>query len=62
MAYTLDEFAADCRRILEADRGPAGREAVRHLTPEYVADRLVEAALAARGVARPSIALQGATS
>jgi hypothetical protein len=29
MAYTLDEFAADCRRILEADPGPAGRETVR---------------------------------
>ena len=28
MAYTLDEFAADCRRILEADAGPAGRETV----------------------------------
>ena len=24
MAYTLDEFAADCRRILKADPGPAG--------------------------------------
>jgi len=29
MAYTLDEFAADCRRILKADPGPAGRETVR---------------------------------
>jgi hypothetical protein len=24
MAYTLDEFAADCRRILEADPGSSG--------------------------------------
>lgn len=29
MAYTLDDFAADCRRILKADPGPAGRETVR---------------------------------
>ena len=29
MAYTLDEFPADCRRILKADPGPAGRETVR---------------------------------
>jgi hypothetical protein len=28
MAYTLDEFAADCRRILTADPGPAGRDSV----------------------------------
>jgi hypothetical protein len=29
MAYTLDEFIADCRRILKTDPGPAGREKVR---------------------------------
>ena len=29
MAYTLDEFATDCRRILKADPGPAGRETAR---------------------------------
>lgn len=28
MAYTLDEFAADCHRILKADPGPAGRDRV----------------------------------
>jgi hypothetical protein len=28
MAYTLDDFAADCRRILKADPGPAGRDTV----------------------------------
>ena len=29
MAYTLADFAADCRRILKADAGPAGRDTVR---------------------------------
>ena len=29
MAYTLEEFAADCHRILKADPGAAGREQVR---------------------------------
>ena len=29
MAYTLAEFAADCRRILAGDSGPAGRDSVR---------------------------------
>ena len=29
MAYTLEEFSADCHRILKADPGPAGREQVR---------------------------------
>jgi hypothetical protein len=29
MGYTLDEFAKDCRRILKADPGAAGREEVR---------------------------------
>ncbi|MGZ9128575.1 MAG: hypothetical protein ACXW4Z_12445 [Candidatus Binatia bacterium] len=29
MAYTLDDFATDCGRILKADPGPAGRETVR---------------------------------
>ena len=29
MAYTLDDFAADCHRILKADPGPAGRDTVR---------------------------------
>ena len=28
MAMTLDQFAAECRRILESDPGPAGREKV----------------------------------
>jgi len=44
MAYTLDEFAADCRRILKADPGPAGRETVRKrlqdllMNEDFVAD------------------------
>ncbi len=29
MAYTLEEFSADCHRILKADPGGAGREQVR---------------------------------
>ena len=29
MAYTLDEFAADCRDALKADDGPGGRAKVR---------------------------------
>ncbi len=29
MAYTLDDFAADCHRIPKADPGPAGRDTVR---------------------------------
>jgi hypothetical protein len=29
MAYTLEEFSADCHRILKADPGAAGREQVR---------------------------------
>ncbi|MDH3445469.1 MAG: hypothetical protein OEN50_16195 [Deltaproteobacteria bacterium] len=38
MAYTLDDFAADCHRILKADPGPAGRDAVR----KKLQDLLVE--------------------
>ena len=29
MAYTLEEFAADCRAALQSDDGPGGRDAVR---------------------------------
>lgn len=36
MAYTLDDFAADCHRILKADPGPAGREAVRKKMQELL--------------------------
>ena len=36
MAYTLDEFATDCRRIVKADPGPSGREAVRKKLQELL--------------------------
>ena len=38
MAYTLDEFAADCRRALASDPGPEGRAAVRALLERALAD------------------------
>lgn len=46
MAYTLEQFAADCHDALAADPGSAGREAIRdHLVklladPEFVAEHL----------------------
>ena len=39
MAYTLDQFAADCRTALLKDAGPAGRERVRQFTEKACADR-----------------------
>lgn len=38
MAYTLDEFAADCRNALKSDTGPGGREAVRECLRRALAD------------------------
>lgn len=38
MAYTLDEFAADCRAALSADPGPGGREVVRHCVERALKD------------------------
>ena len=38
MAYTLDEFAADCRNALKSDAGPGGREAVRDLLRRALSD------------------------
>jgi hypothetical protein len=38
MAYTLDQFAADCRAALLKDSGPAGRELVRQYTEKACAD------------------------
>jgi hypothetical protein len=38
MGYTLDLFASECRRILAADPGPAGRERVRDLVQEVLKD------------------------
>jgi hypothetical protein len=39
MAYTLDQFAADCRAALLKDAGPAGRERVRQFSEKACADR-----------------------
>lgn len=38
MAYTLDQFAADCRAALLKDPGPAGRELVRQYTEKACSD------------------------
>jgi hypothetical protein len=38
MAYTLDQFAADCRAALLQDPGPAGRERVRQYTERACSD------------------------
>src|SRR5215472_3598377 len=38
MAYTLDQFATDCRAALLKDAGRAGREHVRQLTEKACAD------------------------
>ena len=39
MAYTLNQFAADCRAALLKDAGRAGRERVRRFTEKACADR-----------------------
>jgi hypothetical protein len=38
MAYTMTQFAADCRAALLKDSGPAGRELVRQYTERACAD------------------------
>jgi hypothetical protein len=38
MAHTLDQLSADCRRILETDPGPAGREKVCELIQDALKD------------------------
>lgn len=38
MAYSFDQFSAECRRILGADSGPAGREKVCALVKEVLKD------------------------
>jgi len=38
MAYTLDQFAADCRAALLKNPGPGGRELVRQYTERACAD------------------------
>jgi hypothetical protein len=49
MAFTLDEFATGCRRILAADPGPAGRERVCALVREVLKDEAFVAAHLADG-------------
>ena len=44
MAYTLDEFAADCRNALKSDAGPGGREAVRAYLERALTDDVFLAA------------------
>jgi hypothetical protein len=39
MAYTLEQFAADCRLALLKNSGPAGRELVRQCTEKACADQ-----------------------
>jgi hypothetical protein len=39
MAYTLDQFSADCRAALQADPGPKGREKVRQAVERALRDR-----------------------
>ncbi len=38
MAYTLEQFAADCHAALKADPGPAGREKVRQFVAKACKD------------------------
>lgn len=44
MSYTLDQFAADCRKALKADPGPAGREKVRQHVERALKDEQFVAA------------------
>ena len=39
MEYTLDSFASECHRILEAEPGPAGREKVRAVVEAVLKDK-----------------------
>jgi hypothetical protein len=39
MSYTLEQFAAECRRILATDSGAGGRERVRVLLGEVCGDK-----------------------
>ena len=38
MEFTLDSFASECRRLLKADPGPAGRDKVRAVVQEVLKD------------------------
>jgi hypothetical protein len=44
MDYTLQDFAAECRRILKADSGPQGRQKVRELVEDALKDETFIAA------------------
>ena len=39
MAYTLEEFAADCREALKSDSGPTGRDKVRQCLQRALRDQ-----------------------
>jgi len=39
MAHTVEQFASDCSRILNADPGPAGRQKVCDLLREVLSDK-----------------------
>lgn len=39
MAYSFDQFCADCRQALKADPGPGGHETVRRNLEKLLADR-----------------------
>ena len=38
MAFTLDQFASECRRMLKEDPGPGGRGKVQQLVQEVLKD------------------------
>jgi len=38
MAYSIEEFASDCRKALQADPGPGGREKVRQYVEKALRD------------------------
>jgi hypothetical protein len=44
MSYTLDRLAAECRRVLAVDPGPAGREKLRRLVAKICKDKAFVAA------------------
>jgi hypothetical protein len=49
MAYTLEEFCADCREAITTDNGPGGREVVRGKLEQLLANQdFVEANLGAK--------------
>jgi hypothetical protein len=44
MSRTLEQFSAECRRLLKADSGPEGRKKVRALVEEVLKDEMFIAA------------------